>query len=632
MLATIRLFKAVPVPDRDARPSGAGDARAIETVGRGFLLAPAVLAAYPDPAPVIALVDQLYGRDPEQLNAAFHKSFATVRDAPLRRLVAQQIVHYLSTYGMEALGLHDADAVFIPGERLDAPQLAEGVRLVVIRGLTPADLKRELLALLATGAALGEREVAAALEVAALVGLDADEVAGVRNREVRAGLYAHLGLVPRDPVEFLRHVVFRATGRALLIKNAAALGGIRGGDLSLAVADFRAYQRLFGLARLAEVFYRFKPIFLAFRAHPSLRMTVNAIRRLAPTHHRPLPPDRLNGVAADLARRGADALADLPGLLAGASTLRKVRLAQALHFRAHFAESVVYTVRNGRAWAAPFGYPARREARLARDLVLASIAEDLAPRVAGRRVFIPAAVRYGLPATGKQFTGVLPSGTAVAADEDMVVGIHWEDQAGTRIDLDLSLVGVDGKIGWDGRYRDAARGIYFSGDVTSAPPPRGASELFHLGAGVTGTWLLFVNYFNHDEAVPAPCRVFVASARREEIGRDYLIDPSRILASGETVVSGKQKLLGIVVAGGAGARFHFAEADLGRGISAGLTAHAERVRRYLAARAADPLALNDLLVAAGAVVVGSAAEADLDLAPEALDAATILGLLAPAPA
>ena len=62
-------------------------------------------------------------------------------------------------------------------------------------------------------------------------------------------------------------------------------------------------------------------------------------------------------------------------------------------------------------------------------------------------------MNYALPATEKQFTGDLPSGTSIRVPKDMVFGIHWENVPGHWVDLDLSVTSpFTGKVGWDGNY------------------------------------------------------------------------------------------------------------------------------------------------------------------------------------
>jgi hypothetical protein len=628
MLSTLRLFKSLPVETHDV-PATVDEAAIKATLAKGFVLAPEVVANYPDSSHILALVEQAYGRDSEALNASFHKSFAKVRDTSLEQLVFEQMVHYLTTYGAETLGVYSQESVFIPGERLDAPELKDGVRLIVIRGLTKDELKAELLKLLGSGIALHERTVQDALDVATFVGFTAEDIEQVKNREVKAALYDAFGIVPHQPVEFLRFVVYRATNKTLLIKNAALIEEIKGQQNIGVARYFAIYEREVGLERLAEIFYRYKPLFLAFRTTTTLKKTINKIRRLATTHHKPMQEDALNSVTAHLSHHDGPDLASLNETLGTASTFRKIRLAYALKFRTTGPNSILYRMRNGKSFATAFTFDNLQGAQEAYDVVLASITEDLAANMRGKRIFIPEGIRYGVPATEKQFTGNLPSGTSVEVTDDMVCGVHWENQGSHRIDLDLSISNAEGKIGWDGRYRAHGQGVYFSGDLTDAPQPKGASELFHIGRNARGSWLMFVNYFNYQEDVSVPFKIMVGSDSKENIEANRTIDPNLILALSNTDIDVKQKNLGIIVATEADTKFYFAESNLGKSITARDTDYAEHARTYLLHYYTDTIVLNDLLVAAGAIMVKEATEADIDLSPEAIDKTTIIGLLSP---
>lgn len=625
MKSSIRLFKGLPI---ESKQSKLDENLLKQTISRGFIFAPEVVFNYPDTAQLIELVDSLYGRSPEQLNQSFHKSWAKVRDASIKQLVIEQLLHYITTYGFEALGIYDKDSVYVPREQLDTPELQEGIRLVIIKGYTRKELKEKLLGLLVSGVALHEDTIKDVLDVAGFVGLTDEDIERVRNKEVKAALYRHLDMVPGNPTEFLRYVVYQATNKTLLIKNGASVKAIKERDNLDIADDFERYEKEFGLARLAEVFYRFKPLFLAFRTNSRLKQTINKIRRLAEHHHKPLPEDTLNAVTAHL--KHAQPVINDPfyKALETASVFRKIRLAYALKFRTTDADAILYRIRNGKSYATAFDFSNKAGAEAAYGIVMQSLTNDIAKNVAGKKIFIPAGITYGLPATEKQFTGNLPSGTCVELVQDMVAGIHWVNVAGNRIDLDLSLVSAEsGKIGWDGDYRSGNRTILFSGDMTDAPEPQGASELFYIAQQARGVYMMFVNYFNFSSKIEVPFKILVAHEKPVQPASHYTIDPNTIVAQSNTTINVKQKNLGIIVADETGCKFYFTESDLGRGRSARGRTYVEQAQKYLLNYYTNAIALNDVLAEAGAELVSTAAEADIDLSPENIDKTSILDLL-----
>ncbi len=627
MLSTLRMFKALPITDR-ANLAVDKDLYA-QTIRMGFVFSAEVIGNYPDTKKLMKLVDGLYGRDPEKLNKAFHKSFSKVRDASLTQLYYEQIIHYMTTYGAERMGVYDSDSVYIPAEELNAPEITEDIRLVVIRGLTYEELKAKLLALLGSGVALSEESVSDAVDIAALVVLEEEDIVQVANREVKTALYDHFGLVPSDPVEFLRYLNYKVTGKTLLIKNNDLIDaikvGVGGVGSHKTLPLFIRYEREHGLNRLAEVFNRFKPIFLAYRADNKLRPVINKIRRLAESNHKPMPVDYLNSVTA-LIGQNKLSLTQLSRELKGVNTFRKIRLAHALKNRTNpNMDSIVYKVRNGKAYATFLDNSRWYGAEEAYDLVLGSIVNDLKSKVDGRGIYIPEGVVYGLPATEKQFTGNLPSGTYVNVPGDMVAGVYWEDQGSHRIDLDLSMVQAGEKIGWDASYRNSGQQVYFSGDITSAP--KGATEVFHIGRKAYGVWMLNLNYFNFNESVPAPFKIVVGSQSKDAINQNYLIDANHLLAASTSVMDVKQKSLGIIVCDGDTRRFYFSESAMGGGISARQTVPAEQARKFMYRSMINAPTLNEVLLLAGAQIVADPKFALIDLSPETIDKTTLLELL-----
>jgi hypothetical protein len=619
------LFKALPVSKEIASDLDIDLAQ--HTVSSGFVFAPEVTAHYTDRIHLTKMVDDLYGHNPEQLNQSFHKSWEKVRTAPIQQLVVEQITHYLTTYGFEAFGIYDQDTVYVPNEQLDAPELEGDIRLVIIRGYTNDELKSKLLDLLGSGVALHEDTVKDALDVAVFVGLSEDELLLVKNKEVRAALYDCLGLVPSNPTEFLRFVVYRATGTTLLIKSPAALEEIRDSTSLALVRYFDIYEKEHGLQNLAQIFYRFKPIFLAMRTNTRMRQIVNRIRRLAVTNHKPMPKDYLNDVTATLARGDRIDAGELATALESANTFRKIRLAYALKFRTTHADAILYQVRNGRSWATDFSFHHQDLAALAYEQVLESVISDVRSNVEGKKVFIPKGIRYGLPATEKQFSGNMPSGTCVEVTGGMIAGVHWENVDHHRIDLDLALQSIDGKIGWDAGYCSQARDVLFSGDMTHAPFPKGASELFALTPEARGVWLMTVNYYNFNGSVPVPFKTVVAQSAPRSLTKNYTIDPNLMVAQAAGTMDVTQKVLGIIVSDDTSCRFYFSESNLGGGRSSTRTKHGEQARDFLMTRFMDTISLNDVLGGAGAELVDDPSTADIDLSVESVDKASIIAFV-----
>ena len=103
------------------------------------------------------------------------------------------------------------------------------------------------------------------------------------NKETKIMLYDYMNIVPENPTEFLRYIIFKATDNALLIKNETTIEKIKESKNLDVTGLFRRYKEQHGLERLATIFHRFKPLFLAFKTNSQLSRYINKTRKLF--HH-----------------------------------------------------------------------------------------------------------------------------------------------------------------------------------------------------------------------------------------------------------------------------------------------------------------------------------------------------------
>lgn len=650
MRSLIRLFKAVEIESRKKKIPTTKRKKLMErTIKLGFVFSPQVIANYTEIElmGLSNLVEKELGLSAEKMNASFHKSWKKVKDASMLQLFVEQIMHYFTTYGFEDLGIYSEESVYIPQEKLALPSLKDGIRLVVIRGMTKSEIKEKLWEFIQSGIAFKEETLKDTIELSLHVKFEESEVHQIKNRELKVSLYKEFNIVPEDPTEFLRYVIYSLTEKSLLIKNPSTINAIKEGMKTTdANSLFVQYQKKHGLNKLAEIFYRFKPLFLAFKSSakvnsdikvsqevksvmsPNRQMNaiINKIRRLAEKHHKPMPSSYLNDITAKLKRGEKIDPFELAAELTKVNTFRKIRLAYALSFRMMDVDSIVYKVRNGKSFATDFSFKNQGLAKTALAIVKDAIVADIKLNVEGKKIFIPGNMHYALPATEKQFTGNLPSGSYVTVDKDMVVGIHWENHDG-RVDLDLSMINEEAKIGWDSGYRSEDKKILFSGDITDALGPKGASELFFVRRQHVSSYFLFVNFYNFSDGNDVPMKILVAKESPKGIRKNYMVDPNNIQCVASTTINKKQKLLGMLVTTTNGCRFYFSESYLGNDITSSNSPWLTHGLEYLFAVSKSPIFLRDILKKAGAVFVEDREEVDIDLSPEAIDKATIIELL-----
>ena len=134
LVSSLKLFKALPI--KNQKKQNPTQTMSKLTIGNGFIFDPKVVANYSNKElhKLIDVIANEIGISPEAMNATFHKSWKKVRDAPYFQLLSEQAFHYMTTYGYERMGVFDEATVYIPNERLDVPEITDGIKLVVIRG------------------------------------------------------------------------------------------------------------------------------------------------------------------------------------------------------------------------------------------------------------------------------------------------------------------------------------------------------------------------------------------------------------------------------------------------------------------------------------------------------------------
>ena len=136
---------------------------------------------------VVDLAIEMYGKDGEKWNQTFHKDFEIVKNAPIEDLIAQQMIHYITTYGFESLGMYDSDLVYIPREKLEIPELdLENIEFITIKPLTSDELTEKLMTLVTSGIALSEWTVEDVKVLSDFI--DKNRFDEVSNREIKTYL------------------------------------------------------------------------------------------------------------------------------------------------------------------------------------------------------------------------------------------------------------------------------------------------------------------------------------------------------------------------------------------------------------------------------------------------------------
>lgn len=402
------------------------------------------------------------GLNNEIWSNSFHKSWEKVENASIEQLVFEQLVHYFSTYGMEALGFSAMPVIPCEAVLSDKNAFPSVKAFTVIR---VADYKTVLAVvenLLKTVKAPHKNDVEAYISLMEYTNLKVDEITSF---ELKIARCKQLDTVPTNGQDFIRYVIYSMTGSTLVIKNKFVIEKIKN-YCSKYPNDACNLLSKGSEVELAKVFYRFKPLLLAFKASAPCKPIVNRIRRLAVKYHKPLSDVNLANVMKLVSENRIE---DVSKVLENADNRALVKL---INFAVSSANNDVkiYNIRNG----STFVTERKTENKYASVLVSMCFTRLMSRNMGkhtGKLFLIPGYVDYSVPISEKQMIGNLPYGTVIHGTKgDTITPAIWWTNVNGRVDIDLHLISANEHFGWNGCYRNDGRKVLYSGDITSADP------------------------------------------------------------------------------------------------------------------------------------------------------------------
>ena len=586
---------------------------------------------------VVDLAIEMYGKDGEKWNQTFHKDFEIVKNAPIEDLIAQQMIHYITTYGFESLGMYDSDLVYIPREKLEIPELdVENIEFITIKPLTNEELTDKLMTMLTSGIALSEQTVEDIKVLSDFI--DKDRFDEVKNREIKTYLYDKYNVMPKNPDDFLRYMLFKLTGNTLKIQSVDMIYQVRGSDKHKALIMLESYLiNEDRYKKLSSIFLRNKQLFLALKvkkedveyygAKVKINKIINKLRKLSVYNHKPLPKNILDNLTnKDISVNYDDLVKELDEI----TVFREMRILNGIRYRLFGNDNIVYRIRNGKSYVSTlpgktFEYINKLTGLY--KFIMNHLISRLSDKVKGKTIYIPENVIYAVPTSEKQFFGDIPEGSyiEVPRNDNIVYGVHWKNikdgkstcvrcfygeevlpQGEERVDLDLKQMNKSEVFGWDASYRSSKSDILFSGDITNAQLPDGATELFYVGQNVGNVaFLVTLNmYTNNSQDVPFEFVIANATHRPENASR-YALDPNNILYKMDAIIKNmeRQKTLGLITVSDT-IRFYFNEFSLGNSVA---TSRRDDITMgafdYLNTYGKTQLKLKELLKDSGAIIV-----------------------------
>lgn len=389
----------------------------------------------------------------------FYNNYNEVISKSRAELWVDQVTHYFTTYGYETFGIK-ANA-WIPSDELQPPEdypnkfrVIQFYSEVECKALFTSFLKESLTS-------IKDAQEKYFLEKLFEENYYLGNVDDIKSKEVKMIYCKVRGTVPNDPEDFLRFLVYLCTGKVTLIKDKETIEIIKNCSYNF---NAKAYFELYAdYTKLAQIFFRYKPIFLAFKKHTGCAPIINKIRRLADTYHRPLPKVGVKNYSQCTDLEKAQ-------IRKNASNRELVKL---INYYLNRSNNL-YNIRNGKIWISE-EKTYNKSTIFDFTFLVKELRDRLQDTYKDKVFLLPKNLMYAIPTTEKQMMGSIPWGSFIRIPQNQVsIGISWENQEDRRVDLDLHARNSHEHVGWNWQYYTHNHNIVYSGDMTDAK--NGASE------------------------------------------------------------------------------------------------------------------------------------------------------------
>lgn len=581
-----------------------------------------------------------YGRNGEELNQTFHKSLFKVANADIEQLYYEQLLHYFTTYGAEALGVYSSDNVIIPKEKLEVPELKEDTKLIVIKPITEDELILRINNLITQNLALSKTTVNDIMNLSDYINIDMHKntdgyFTDIKNKEIKIALCSKFNILPKRGDEFLRYILAKYCNKTLLIKDEETKRAIRFIDEKELIKVLDRYNELYGFIPLAETYNRFKDLFISMKrkVQPSIsnyykeedlnaikriNKIINHIMRLSKDYHKPMPINDLNNFIDYLDRlkknlkSNDDYIKIVTDKVKDSGVYTAIKLLNYLEYiKCSNLDYSMYKIRNNKIFIKDkINYKSVDSFDI---LLLKNIIKNyLKENVSGKTVYIPHNVLYKLPQSEKQFVGNIPFGTKILFNKQpLLVGIHWcnykDDNREVRTDIDLHLTSEKYNLGWNTSYRKDDD-ILFTGDNTNAPLPLGASEFMYISNDVENTTFnLKLNNYTRDVG-PLKYELIIASGYyldKDSLNKNFVVDPNSIIAKipMEMELGKAEQVIGILDINDSNINFTFTDLVTSNSSVSGNKQFEEKLRNFIKIQTQTQLDLGLMLIESGARIV-----------------------------
>lgn len=481
-LATIQLFNTVVIDNPNKSISENAFYFSVKALNYSLNIHPIIFENLENPHAFYEEVIDEFGVKAKAINSTFFSNFEAVQNTPDDLRAFMQMLHYACTYG--GWNIHDP---YTPNQ-LSETELEQAKATFEhcrkIDAITSEELHQTMQQTLYTSFALdkGRLDSLECVVKAYNIKLIPEKI---QNKEF-ACMYSEItNILPKQAEAMLRYLIYLTTNQTLLIKNEDLINRIYNCYyISQCFDAFKTYiEEYDGEKQFAKIFYRFKPLFLAFKKafkngdnnatikqKEYVALHINRIRRLANMYHKPMNQVTLANLVPNVDTLSSD---EINTMLEQATIYQLIKVYNAINhklysnimFKSDEAIKKSYHIRNGKDFIVDkentqLSLKTSSNLIQTRSVIESLLAQKLS-HLKGQKILLNKDITYGVPISTKTFTGNLPYGTTFDVGEKLIVGVAWEVDA----DIDLSATYQDGRnIAWYHSWQDD--NTVFTGDMT----------------------------------------------------------------------------------------------------------------------------------------------------------------------
>ena len=475
---------------------------------------------------LLEIINNLYGK-PNYLNNTFYKSYSDVSEASDLKLFLDKILHYLTTYGFENLGIYDESTVYIPNKEIGLEISSEPIYFTKIKTYSINEVKLKVINMLNSGIALKHETINLLINIIKDLNIIADiNIDDIKNREAKCIISYELSLIPDNGDDILRTLVYIALENTSLIRSVRVFRDIQ---LTLYTNPSRfidCYNYIKKLNKestiktISETFLRNKQLWLAFKFHDDtfnsdqvdveivkfINKFINKLRKQAIHNHKSVKiAYNLSNVKYEIIASAIDN--NYKKLTKNETIYSKIKaynyIISLLNADNEDFNYKNYRIRNGKTYSIEKQNKKVINVNLYKSLSIKlydDISNMIKQKIGNNKIYIPKNIVYVAPVSEKKFVDGIPELSYIKIENSLNIGVHWENVVSNEqeinTDLDLKLVGIDSMFGWDAEYREK-NDILFTGDLTVAPIKRGgATEAFLISNNKSAKLLMLNNYTN----------------------------------------------------------------------------------------------------------------------------------------